>query len=94
MSQVSQQGESGDEDRADGQDDVSWVGAQHLMHGYCGRASESRDAQLASPPVPEARPVAVVRTKPRQARVVRIGPPRSTPGAATTTTTTKPVDAA
>ena len=86
MSQASQ-GESGDDEQTDGRDDVTWVGAQHLMHGYCGRASEEPGAQPASPPVPELRPVAIVRTRPRQARVVRIGPPRSKP-------TTAPVDAA
>jgi hypothetical protein len=85
MSQASQ-GETGDDEQADGRDAITWVGAQHLMHGYCGRASEVPEAQPASPPVMEYRPIAVVRTRPRQARVVRIGPPRSTPA-------TTPVDA-
>ena len=87
MSQASQ-GESGDE-QADDRDEITWVGAQHLMNGYCGRWSEEPTAQPAgSPPVLEVRPIAVVRTRPRQARVVRIGPPRSAPPA------TSPVDAA
>ena len=76
MSQASQ-GAAGDE-QAGNRDEITWVGAQHLMHGYCGRASEEPGSQPASPPVPEVRPVAFVRTRPRQARVVRIGPPRST----------------
>lgn len=88
MSQASL-GESGNDERADGRDEITWVGAQHLMHGYCGRASElPAAAQPASPPVLEVRPIAVVRTRPRQARVVRIGPPRSA------TPATTPVDAA
>ncbi len=53
--------------------EITWVGLQHLMHGYCGRAAAAEE------PVTEsrlkARPVAIVRTKPRQGRVVRIGPP-------------------
>ena len=86
MSQASQ-GESGDDEQADGRDEITWVGAQYLMHGYCGRASEEPGSQPASPPVLEVRPIAVVRTKSRQARVVRIGPPRST-------TPANPVEAA
>ena len=87
MSQASQ-GESGDDEQADSRDEITWVGAQHLMHGYCGRASEEPGTLPASPPVLEVRPVAVVRTKLRQARVVRIGPPRSS------TTPATPVEAA
>jgi hypothetical protein len=79
-------GEAGDE-HADGRDEVAWVGAQHLMHGYCGRASDAPGDEPATPPMLEMRrPIAVVRTRPRQARVVRIGPPRSMPAS--------PVDAA
>jgi hypothetical protein len=73
------QGEAGDE-QADGRDEIAWVGAQHLMHGYCGRASDAPARVPAVPPVLEMRrPIATVRTRPRQARVVRIGPPRLTP---------------
>ena len=80
MSQASQ-GESGDE-QADAGAEITWVGAQHLMHGYCGRASDAPGASEV-PPVLEARPIAVVRrATPRQARVVRIGPPRSMPAKA------------
>jgi hypothetical protein len=83
MSQVSQ-GEPGDE-QAGGRDEITWVGAQHLMQGYCGRASEVPAAAAAgqsageAPPTLESRPIAVVRTRLRQTRVVRIGPPRATP---------------
>ena len=78
MSQASQ-GESGDDDdeQGAGRQEITWIGAQHLMHGYCGRASEEPGTRPTSPPVLEVRPIAVVRTKSRQARVVRIGPPRS-----------------
>ena len=85
MSQASQ-GESGDDEQADGRDEITWVGAQHLMHGYCGRAvaAEESAAQGASGDggVEETRPVAVVRTKPWQGRVVRIGPPKKLDGEA------------
>jgi hypothetical protein len=78
MSQASQ-GATGDE-QAGNRDDITWVGAQHLMHGYCGRASDAPGAsEQPATPVLEMRPIAVVRTRPRQARVVRIGPPRSMP---------------
>jgi hypothetical protein len=87
MSQASQ-GETGDE-RADHRDEITWVGSQHLMHGFCGRAGEASGVEPADAPVLEVRPIAVVRTRPRQARVVRIGPPRSMPP-----TATSPVDAA
>ena len=87
MSQASQ-GELGDDERPDSREEITWVGAQHLMHGYCGRAIQEPGSQPASPPVLEVRPIAVVRTKSRQARVVRIGPPRSSPTPAT------PVEAA
>ena len=59
-------------------DEIAWVGQQHLMSGFCGRASEA-PAGEPCPPTLEMRPIAVVRTRPRQARVVRIGPPRMAP---------------
>ncbi len=66
-------------------DEITWVGAQWLMHGYCGRAEPAKPATppaaepagQASQPA-ELRPVAAVRRrKPWQQRVVRIGPPRA-----------------
>jgi hypothetical protein len=86
---MSQQGSNG-RDGHGPQQPITWVGMQHLMHGYCGRAGEAPGspqptAKVAvTESVSESRPVAVVRTKPRQGRVVRIGPPRaseSTPAA-------------
>ena len=85
---MSQQGSNGQGGAAPPRQQITWVGMQHLMHGYCGRA----DQAPSSPPPPakaaaagdagpagqQQRPVAVVRTKPRQGRVVRIGPPRPT----------------
>jgi hypothetical protein len=64
---VKSQGESGqhDDDQVS-EPEITWVGEQRLMEGYCGRAQVNA----------EKRPVAVVRTRAGQGRVVRIGPPR------------------
>jgi hypothetical protein len=70
------------QDGADDRSEIIWVGQQHLMSGFCGRVShapapgEQRQPAQQEPPTLEMRPIAVVRTRPRQARVVRIGPPR------------------
>jgi hypothetical protein len=90
---MSQQGSNG-QGGAGPHRQITWVGMQHLMHGYCGRAGGAPEpeqpagagaAGAASDTGPaEVRPVALVRTRPRQGRVVRIGPPRraeSTPAA-------------
>lgn len=87
---MSQQGSNG-QGGASPQQQITWVGMQHLMHGYCGRAEEAPASEQQrtptaanDPELAEVRPVAVVRTKTRQGRVVRIGPPRraeSTPAA-------------
>lgn len=64
-----------DDDDDDGNEvnEITWVGDQRLMDGYCGRAT------TADQPASELRPVAVVKQARRsQGRVVRIGPPRST----------------
>ena len=81
---MSQQGSNG-QDGQGNPEQITWVGMQHLMHGYCGRAGEAPKTpqeQPATTPGPtepaDVRPVAVVRSRPRQTtRVVRIGPPRS-----------------
>ncbi len=60
--------------------EITWVGDQRLMSGYCGRAATvAPDAQQRPPAgAIESRPVAVVRRAKRsQGRVVRIGPPKS-----------------
>jgi hypothetical protein len=81
---MSQQGSNGQDGNVPPQQ-ITWVGMQHLMHGFCGRAT---DAPPSEPQAVQQQPaaggiepadvrsVAVVRTKPRQGRVVRIGPPR------------------
>ena len=48
--------------------EITWVGQQQRMHGYCGRA----DAAPAARPAVENRPVALLQ-RPRGV-VVRIGP--------------------
>ena len=47
--------------------EVAWVGAQHLMYGYCGRVVVSRR----QPGTLSATPLLRARTTP-----LRIGPPR------------------
>ena len=65
------QGSSGQEPNSEPDDEITWVGEQRLMDGYCGRAP-------VKPPPQERRPVAVVRRmRAGQAKVVRIGPPRA-----------------
>jgi hypothetical protein len=69
---------------SDGQDaggraEIRWVGEQRLMDGYCGRAP----APAAPVAGPEARPVAPVRSRPRQRKLVRVGPPKAGPTPAT-----------
>ena len=68
------QGSSGDD--KDREPEIVWVGEQRLMDGYCGRAPA---AMPTPPPAVEEqpRPVASVRRKPGQKKVVRIGPPRA-----------------
>ena len=61
-------------DEADREPEITWVGEQRLMHGYCGRATSR---PMPRPDGQGVRPVAVVRTRPRQGKVVRIGPPRA-----------------
>ena len=79
MSQASQ-GQQPQSDEGN-EPEVTWVGQQWRMDGYCGRAPA--EAPQPQPATPELRPVAVVRrAKPSQGKVVRIGPPRE---AATTT---------
>lgn len=63
--------------------ELRWVGAQHLMHGYCGRATECRAADVNGAATRAAaaaggarayvvRPVALLEA--RRHLVVRIGP--------------------
>jgi hypothetical protein len=74
MSQVS----PGHDEDADGEPEVTWVGQQWRMDGYCGRATQAQSPPAPPPVAPElVRPVAVVRTRPSQGRVVRIGPPKA-----------------
>jgi hypothetical protein len=54
---------------------ITWVGEQRLMEGYCGRAPAAAAGE--EPAANELRPIAVVKTRPGQDRVVRIGPPRA-----------------
>jgi hypothetical protein len=71
------------DDRRDGGngEEVTWVGSQWLMDGYCGRApvKPGPTTQAVKPQATPAadRPIAVVRTRRRrQAPVMRIGPRR------------------
>jgi hypothetical protein len=56
--------------------EISWVGQQHLMWGYCGRVAAGQVAtprdERTPPPAATARPVALLQ-RPRNL-VVRIGP--------------------
>ena len=56
---------------------ITWVGEQRLMTGYCGRAPAPANEISAEGQV--IRPVAVVRARARQSKVVRIGPPTAAP---------------
>jgi hypothetical protein len=92
MSQASSGHDDGDHDDGEAGDggggrepQITWVGQQWQMDGYCGRATTAAAAAEpqpvpAAPPMPAdtqgVRPIAVVRTRPSQGRVVRIGPPR------------------
>ena len=83
MSQASQAQREKEES---GEPEVTWLGQQWRMDGYCGRAPDDGRANASSAPAeavkPELRPVAVVRRARRsQGKVVRIGPPRETPAA-------------
>ena len=67
------QGSTGQRDEEDDETrepEITWVGEQRLMEGYCGRAT-------APPARLQERPIAVVRTRAGQGKVVRIGPPRA-----------------
>jgi hypothetical protein len=77
MSQDSHDGDvQGDKGSHSELPEITWVGDQRLMSGYCGRAVETPATTTATPA--ESRPVAVVRRAKRsQGRVVRIGPPRA-----------------
>jgi hypothetical protein len=81
MSQESQ----GQDARTDGE--ITWVGEQRLMQGYCGRADGAAAASKTTPPTsapaqasgpPGAgRPVAAVRGRPRRrGAVLRVAPAR------------------
>jgi hypothetical protein len=73
------QGSGQDGSDAAHDDAITWVGMQHLMSGYCGRAKDApgNGGNAAAGNAADAqRPIAVVRTRARQGRVVRIGPPR------------------
>jgi len=68
-----------DEDDAGAGPQIRWVGAQHLMHGYCGRAAVTGRAQVppagarrGNEPDLVVRPMALIES--RRQRVVRIGP--------------------
>jgi hypothetical protein len=76
MSQQAPHGQEGNDEESGPPSEITWVGQQWRMDGYCGRA-----AQAPAPPAVEVRPVAVVRTRRSQAKVVRIGPPRELPAA-------------
>ena len=56
---------------------ITWVGEQRLMTGYCGRApAPSNEKSVAGHAAQGKRPAAVVRSRARQSKVVRIGPPK------------------
>ena len=87
MSQQAPDGQgSGDEQpESEPQPEITWVGQQWRMDGYCGRAMTPPPAppatQTSPPPAAEGRPVAVVRTRRPGEKVVRIGPPKELPAA-------------
>lgn len=69
---------------ADGSgEEITWVGEQRLMQGYCGRATAT--AVLATPVAAAApagetagRPIATVRGRSRRREmIVRVAPPRN-----------------
>jgi hypothetical protein len=61
-----------DEEDETREPEIIWVGEQRLMEGYCGRApAPTTQAQTGD------RPIAVVKTRAGQGKVVRIGPPRT-----------------
>ena len=78
MSQQAPDGQREDDPETEPQPEITWVGQQWQMDGYCGRAIPP-----ALPPAPAVgvRPVAVVRTRRSQGKVVRIGPPKELPAA-------------
>ena len=76
MSQQAPDGQPDDEGETEPRPEITWVGQQWRMEGYCGRAKPRT-----APPAVEVRPVAVVRTRRSQGKVVRIGPPKELPAA-------------
>ena len=80
--------------RADGCPEVRWVGQQHLMCGYCGRAATGEHSAGGRGPAPDGGPAAAPAaavdparavTLPQRPRdqVVRVGPKRQAEVAAT-----------
>lgn len=92
---MSQQGSQGQDAGNDGGGEITWVGEQRLMHGYCGRATRAVQATKPASPIGTeqgeaalaVRPVAALSSKARRRRqaVVRVGPMRPMPGAPATT---------
>jgi hypothetical protein len=82
---MSQQAPDGQERETPPEPEITWVGQQWRMEGYCGRATPepALTPPAAVPPAPEVdvRPVAVVKTRRSQGRVVRIGPRKEMPAA-------------
>ena len=77
MSQQAPDAQPEDDGETEPQPEITWVGQQWRMDGYCGRAMPAP----APTPVAEVRPIAVVRTRRAQGKVVRIGPPKELPAA-------------
>ncbi len=85
LQQASQDGQDANgQQQGDGRfPEITWVGEQRLMHGYCGRAATPEPSTTAAPVRPanaatlDARPAAAAaarRARPSRAKVVRIGP--------------------
>ena len=82
MSQQAPDAHPEDDGETEPQPEITWVGQQWRMDGYCGRAEpQAPVAAQEATSAAEVRPVAVVRTRRSQGRVVRIGPPKDLPAA-------------
>ena len=81
MSQQAPDGQPEDDGETEPQPEITWVGQQWRMDGYCGRAMPAPVPAPPAAPAGEVRPVAVVRTRRSQGKVVRIGPPKELPAA-------------
>ena len=81
MSQQAPDAQAEENGETEPQPEITWVGQQWRMDGYCGRAMPATPPAAPPPPAGGVRSVAVVRTRRSQGKVVRIGPPKELPAA-------------